>query len=1350
MATHPQPPFDDYRKPPRDVVEFPRHKPAKRALWKRVLIWTGAGLGILILLLVVTVFVLLHSSKFHNYVKRVAQERATTALGATVHFRDYALHFSGISPTLDLYDVQVDGAPPHISPPLFTMKHMRVGVTVASLLKKSWYLNEITMDQPVVRVYVDKNGENNIPKGKTSNSNSNTSIFDLGIRHAAINQGQAYYNDRKSLLTADLHDLMFSSTYALTSKTYSGKLSYRDGHLKMDGDNPLPHDLDASFTATPQEFTLSSAVLTSGRSRITLNARVTDYQNPKLDGAYDASLDTGEFARILKNPSLPTGTLRATGNAHYASRPNVPMLAAITLNGNLSSNALNVKKPSLTTTIRDVGARYSIDHGNADVRDLHARLLGGQFTGALQMRDLAGNTHSHLNAALNGVQLAELKPVLNANTKGNNSALNSVALRGTMNATADATWGKTMNDLVARADANLNGSAAPAQGGGALPINGGVHARYTAANQQVSLIDTFVRMQQTSLTLNGTVSNSSALQVRLQSNDLHELETAADLFAPKTPPLGLAGQANFNGSVTGTLKAPRLTGQLTATNLKVKGSDWRLMHASLDASPSRVSVQSGELDPADRGRITFALSAGLRNWSFSNTSPIQAQLNAQNVNAEDLTKLAGSQAPVSGTLGANVQVSGSELSPIGHGTVSLTNAKIAAEPVKSVNLNFQGTGDQVHSTVTVQLPQAGSANAVIDYAPKTEAYDARLTANGIKLDQLQTVKDKNLQIAGVLNLNASGRGTVKDPQLTATATIPQLTMQGQTMKGITFQTNVANHVANFNLDSEVLNTSARAHGTVDLTGAYDANVVLDTQVIPLAPLVAIYAPTQAGSLTGQTELHAWLRGPLKDKSRVNAQLTIPQLSLNYQNKVQLAAAGPIRADYANGVLNLQRGAIRGTDTDLQFQGRVPIANPNQPLAVMLLGTVDLQLASLFDPDIASSGQLKFNIDSTGTRANPNANGQIQIVNANFATGDAPLGLQNGNGVLRLTSDRVVIDNFTGNVGGGKFTATGGIAYRPALQFDIGLQGQGMRMLIPGGIRTAMSTNLSLTGNMENALLSGRVNVNQLSFTPEFDLMNFAGQLSGDSTPPPAQGFSTNLKLNIALRSTNDINLVSRTLSVNGAANLRITGTAADPVILGRVNVTGGDLIFQGNRYLLNGGTLDFVNTMQTEPVVNMSVSTTIQQYNIQMRFWGPADKLHTNYASDPALPPADIINLIAFGKTTEAAAANPQPGNMAAESAIASQVTGQVTNRLEKVAGISQLSIDPELGGQGSGQNPGARIAIQQRVTSNIFVTFATDVNSAQDQEIKIEYKVSPRMSVNAVRNQNGGFAMDAQFHKKW
>jgi translocation and assembly module TamB len=150
-----------------------------------------------------------------------------------------------------------------------------------------------------------------------------------------------------------------------------------------------------------------------------------------------------------------------------------------------------------------------------------------------------------------------------------------------------------------------------------------------------------------------------------------------------------------------------------------------------------------------------------------------------------------------------------------------------------------------------------------------------------------------------------------------------------------------------------------------------------------------------------------------------------------------------------------------------------------------------------------------------------------------------------------------------------------------------------------------------------------------------------------------------------------------------------------------------------------------------------------------MRFWGPADHLHTNYASDPSLPPSDIINLIAFGKTSEAAAANPAPpGSLGAQSLIASQVSNQVTSRIEKLAGISQLSIDPILGnGQ---QSSGARLAVQQRVTSKMFVTFSTDVTATQQQVVKFEYQLNRRTSFEAVRDQNGGFSFQTSFRKQW
>ena len=284
-------------------------------------------------------------------------------------------------------------------------------------------------------------------------------------------------------------------------------------------------------------------------------------------------------------------------------------------------------------------------------------------------------------------------------------------------------------------------------------------------------------------------------------------------------------------------------------------------------------------------------------------------------------------------------------------------------------------------------------------------------------------------------------------------------------------------------------------------------------------------------------------------------------------------------------------------------------------------------------------------------------------------------------MLTLRRDRLDITSFTGNVGGGTVTASGGVAYQPKIQFALGLKGNDLRLLYPTSVRTDLGLNLAMTGDMDSSLLQGQVNINQVYFTPDFDLSSFLNQFGGVASPPPTQGFADNVKLNIAVRSGSELNAVSPTVSVQGSANLRVVGTASDPVIVGRANLSGGDVIFMGNRYVVQGGTVAFVNTIETEPIVNLQATTSIQQYNITMRFRGPIDRLQTNYTSDPALPPADIIHLIAFGNTEEAANAAPsQSTTQSAESLVASQVSGQITSRLQKALGVSQISLDPQLG----------------------------------------------------------------------
>src|SRR5689334_4478395 len=172
------PPY--HNEPLREPLEFrPPQRPA-RARWKKVLAWSAGILLFLILAAVVTTYVLLHNESFHRYVLNKAKQQAVAALGTNVQVRDFALKFHGISPSLDLYDVVVNGASPYPTPPLLTVDHIHLAVRMVSLFSKTWYIDDATVNHPVVHVFIDAHGTDNLPQTKgNEQTQSNTSIFDL-------------------------------------------------------------------------------------------------------------------------------------------------------------------------------------------------------------------------------------------------------------------------------------------------------------------------------------------------------------------------------------------------------------------------------------------------------------------------------------------------------------------------------------------------------------------------------------------------------------------------------------------------------------------------------------------------------------------------------------------------------------------------------------------------------------------------------------------------------------------------------------------------------------------------------------------------------------------------------------------------------------------------------------------------------------------------------------------------------------------------------------------------------------------------------------------------------------------
>lgn len=1311
------------------------------ATWKKITLWSLAAIIVLVIGIGVTAILLLqHSPKFRSSILARVAQAVEDSSGARLEVKDFNLHLRGL--TLDIYGIIVHGSEPAGSQPLVQADHLGVGIAIDSWLGRKFHLRNVTLDHPVVQVTVNKAGENNLPKPKHPSSGSSTNLFDLGVRQVMLNRGEIYYNDQKTILTADLHDLDVMVGYDPGQTRYQGHLRYDQGKVQYGPYEPVVHNLDAGFSATPQKFTLDRMELAVGNSTIVVNATVDNFNNPAVQANYDASLVAAEFAKILKNPSIPTGTVRLTGFLKYQAQPGKSPEQNASLWGMVSSPELYVRTSNVHTGIRNLSAKYRIENGNADVENLHAEVLGGRLDGKATVRDFSGKGSGKVEANLTGVSLDVLQ------TATNTKSMREAHLVGNVNATAQASWAKDISNLMAHSDVVIRA----AMGEPSTPLVSEIHADYAAKNQQVALRQSFIKTPQTVINLDGKISQFSQLQIRMHTDDLHELEKLSANFmtasANGQPPqkLDLFGSATLNATVSGSLSKPQIQGHLTADNLRVKGSSWKSLRTDISANPSLLTLSHGELQAIPQGHFEFNLQTHLNQWAYNSSSPATVELSAAQLSIADLQRLAGQSYPVAGTLSLNVSVHGSQLNPVGHGDITVANAKVSGETVQNLNLKFQGDGKSVNTNLNVRTA-AGTAEGKATFYPETQGYQAEVKMMNLRLEKLQAVKDRNMPIAGGVNFTASGKGTFKNPELLATIEIPQLQTRKQTIQGIKLQTHIQNHVADIMLDSLVAQNYLKGRGSVGLAAPYMTNVRLDTGRIEFAPLLALYAPAQAADASGETELHLFVKGPLQQPKQVEAHLEIPVLKAAYK-QLQLGAAKPIRIDYTNGVAVLQPTSIEGTGTNIQAEATVPVNNL-KAATVLAKGTIDLQIAQMVAPDLQSKGLVRFDIDSRRYGSNSDINGQIRLENVSFRTVDSPLGLDEANGVITVTKERMEITSFQGRVGGGTVTATGRVSYRPALHFDLAMAANQIRLRYPEGLRTVLDSNLSLSGDANASTLGGLVKIQHISFTPDFDLGSFADQFSTGGETAPSQGFAQTVKLNIAVQSTSQMDLSSSQVSIRGNAALRVAGTAAEPVILGRTTLTGGEIFVAKNRYVIQSGTIDFMNPVHTDPVVSLFAQTTINQYNIGINVEGPVERLQTTFNSDPALPPVDIINLIARGQTTEQQAAAPKQSlATGAQSLMAQEATSQLGNRVAKFAGISHLSINPALGNDN--QDPGARIVIQQRVTSNLYLTYATDVTSTQRQALELEYQLNPRWSVSGLRDQNGGYGMDGHYKKSF
>src|SRR6185369_6296775 len=119
----------------------------------------------------------------------------------------------------------------------------------------------------------------------------------------------------------------------------------------------------------------------------------------------------------------------------------------------------------------------------------------------------------------------------------------------------------------------------------------------------------------------------------------------------------------------------------------------------------------------------------------------------------------------------------------------------------------------------------------------------------------------------------------------------------------------------------------------------------------------------------------------------------------------------------------------------------------------------------------------------------------------------------------------------------------------------------------------------------------------------------------------------------------------------------------------------------------------------------------------------------------------DIIQLLAFGRTqsdpTQPVTTQQNISESASNQILSQALNLAVSNRVQKLFGITRVKVDPNIGG--AENNPsGAKVTIEQQVANNLTLTYITDVTRSTQQIIQVEYNVNQNVSLTAIRDQNG------------
>ncbi len=530
-----------------------------------------------------------------------------------------------------------------------------------------------------------------------------------------------------------------------------------------------------------------------------------------------------------------------------------------------------------------------------------------------------------------------------------------------------------------------------------------------------------------------------------------------------------------------------------------------------------------------------------------------------------------------------------------------------------------------------------------------------------------------------------------------------------------------------------LGNTSRVDATIALGEKLPFTATATYQRLELGRLIDL--PANLNIVTTGT---MFAQGDMTDPENVIADLHVEAAVFEYDD-LELRSLRPIRLEYAGGLVRIEDMIISGNGLQLSAAGHL---YSKEGVNLQILGVGDLR------PSIRRSANLdwlrgRFDVGGriTGQYSSPKVTGNASLSDAALRLPGTGQILEKINTKLVFSGRTVTVETGSAILGGGtvRFAGSGLLPVDGESQLNLRADLDSVTLYPMLEVQTVVSGNLNLIGPLDGLALRGRLKLDSLRYSANFDLNTLVPKSKAPlrvTTLNP----SSAIELGVAIYAPNNIIISNNVVDAELRADLTITGTTERVGLVGSITPIRAKARHGDNEFVVHRGTIDFTEEFRIFTQFDLHATTEACKMKIGVNVHGDSDHVAVSYRGEDdngrAVDQNEVSTCILVGMRQQdidrltAATSQNDAANALSNPLVQGglDVLWTVSGMDAKVRKLLPIKLDRvrlESAWSPQFRRTTTRVLVGKDLGSDVQLEYARSIEEVDDQALRIEYQLS-------------------------